>query len=221
MEIKDILYRILNDEGIDDIRMLLNNDIQNSKDLIRQIFTKLEALCSDKKFIPNHLVLDDHLKSESPHYSDQLYREILIGSSKALLHFLLASSVIPSERNVLFKNIELDVVIPNLKVLKTYPMKSIVIQFDNENVAEMESRIDNLKNEFSLEWSLKNLWIISYNRDFSKCKSYALKNKIKSKKGETENKSEIKNYLEFKNILIDINNFLKNTNDKSIKILPI
>ena len=219
MEIKDILYNVINDTGVEEIRMLINKDMHNSKDLIYQLFKKFEMSLKNDEGIYNIPLNQQHQEISG---SDQSFKKLLVASSEALLHFLLSSAIIPSERKILYKNVEIDIVIPNLRILKTNPSNAIVILFNDANENETEIKIDKLNNEFSSSWSLENLWIISYFTCFPDCKNYILKNIINlGSQNDEKNNEKYKMLFDFKNIVIDINTFLNFTKDKSMKILPI
>jgi len=122
---------------------------------------------------------------------------------EALLHFMLTVSTLPSERKIQIKdNLTLDIVIPNLQSLKITPDKSIIIEFirgkpDLNKIPQLEF----------LEPNYKNIWLISV-IPFSTTKyriyDMSANNGI---------------FHSFSNIIIDINNFLKETGDKSLRFI--
>ena len=48
---------------------------------------------------------------------------------EALLHFLLTMAMIPAERKIVIDNIDIDILIPNSKNLKTDKEKALIIYF--------------------------------------------------------------------------------------------
>lgn len=217
MEIKDILYDIINEMGIKNIRFLLNNDIRNSKDIIKNLYKNFDSSLKDRDIILNYI--SSIPKSERISNSNDEFEKIFVASSEALLHFLLTAAVIPSERKISYKNTELDIVIPNLRVLKTNPSKAIVMLFDKENLNNTKMKINEIKKGNSLNWSLSNLWLVSFSHRFFDCKNYVLENVIKSPTSIIAVKE--RSSFNFDNILVDVVSFLKFTNDKSMKILSV
>jgi hypothetical protein len=122
---------------------------------------------------------------------------------EALLHFMLTVSTLPSERKIQIKdNLTLDIVIPNLQSLKITPDKSIIIEFIGGKLDL--NRISQL--EF-LQPNYKNIWLISV-IPFSTTK-YRIYG-ISANNGL---------FHSFSNIIIDINNFLKEKDDKSLRFI--
>jgi hypothetical protein len=123
---------------------------------------------------------------------------------EALLHFMLTISALPSERKIQIKdNPIIDVVIPNLQSLKRTPDKSIIIEFirgnlDLDKISQLEFIVPNYK----------NIWLISA-IPFSKPK-YTIY-------GLFPNTGLLNN--NYSSIIIDINNFLKETGDKSLRFI--
>jgi hypothetical protein len=124
--------------------------------------------------------------------------------SEALLHFMLTVCSLPSERKIQVKdNLILDVVIPNLQSLKRIPDKSIIIEIIRNSV-DLE-KISHL--EF-LEPTYKNIWLIS---------AIPISNPKYTIYGLFPNTGLFNN--NYSNIIIDINYFLKETGDKSLRFI--
>ncbi|HXV88242.1 MAG TPA: hypothetical protein VD710_04005 [Nitrososphaeraceae archaeon] len=124
----------------------------------------------------------------------------LIGTlSEALLHFMLTISTLPSERKIrLNSELVIDVVIPNLRILKTNPSKSIIVQFIKEG-----SEINNVSKLQFIQPNPENIWIVSYKPlSDAKYKTYSILPDS------------------YSNIIIDIHKFLKQTGDKSLRFIP-
>lgn len=117
---------------------------------------------------------------------------------EALLHFMLTICTLPSERKIQVNNDSvLDVIIPSLQSLKTKPDKSIIIQIIKEGIGL--NKISQL--EF-LQPNNKNIWLISAKPlSTTKYKTYSV----------------FPN--EYSKIIIDIDNFLKETGDKSFRFI--
>jgi hypothetical protein len=104
-DIKDTLYSAINEIGREKIRMELAGDIKRSELYCRDII----ARCAS---------------GLGPEADD----ELLATLCEALLHFMLTASLLPSERKVSMRDIDLDIVIPSTRVLGKNPEKSLVIQ---------------------------------------------------------------------------------------------
>ncbi|MFZ0514117.1 MAG: hypothetical protein WAM14_21105 [Candidatus Nitrosopolaris sp.] len=127
--------------------------------------------------------------------------------SEALLHFMLTVCTLPSERKIQVKdNPTIDVVIPNLQSLKRTPDKSIIIEIirnkmDSDKISQLEF----------LQSNHKNIWLISV-IPFS-----TTRYRIYGMSTNTTNTGLSHN--RFSNIIKDINNFLKETGDKSLRFI--
>jgi hypothetical protein len=124
--------------------------------------------------------------------------------SEALLHFMLTVSTLPSERKIQVKdNLTLDIVIPNLQSLKRTPDKSIIIE-----IISNKTDLDKISELEFLQPDHKNIWLISV-IPFSTTR-YRIY-------GMSTNTGLFHN--SFSNIIKDINNFLKETRDKSLRFI--
>jgi hypothetical protein len=189
-EIKQILYSVIEDEiGRKKIQTEITSDIKLSRKYIELIMSK----CIAK--------LDSELNDDDS--DDHFYSPIVTTLSEALLHFMLTICTLPSERKIVIKNdLSLDVIIPRLQSLKVKPEKSIIVQFIKEKMDL--NKVSQLE---SLQPHHKNVWLISA-KPVSTTKYttyYVLPN------AELDNK--------FSNIIIDIDNFLRETGDKSFRLV--
>jgi hypothetical protein len=122
---------------------------------------------------------------------------------EALLHFMLTVCGLPSERKIQVKdNLSIDIVVPNITSLSRTPDKSIVIEImrnkaDLNRIAELEL----------LQPNYKNIWLISLTPFSTRCRIYGLSNE----------RQLFDNF--FSNIITDINNFLKETGDRSLRLI--
>jgi hypothetical protein len=134
------------------------------------------------------------IASESRHD----YDETIATLCEALLHFMLTICTLPSERKIqVKKDLLLDVIIPSLESLKRKPDKSIIIQIIRKKI-EL-NKISQL--EF-LQPNKENIWLISAKPlSTTKYKTYSIFP------------------YEYSNIIIDIDNFLKETGDKSFRFI--
>lgn len=122
---------------------------------------------------------------------------------EVLLHFMLTICTLPSERKIRVKNdLILDVIIPNLQSLKIKPDKSIIIQVIKDKMMDL-NKTSQL--EF-LQPNRENIWLISAKPlSATKYTTYTV-----------FPNSGLHNYS---NIIIHIENFLKETGDKSFRFI--
>jgi hypothetical protein len=119
---------------------------------------------------------------------------------EALLHFMLTICTLPSERKIKVKNDSvLDVIIPSLQSLKIKPDKSIIIQIIKEKM-----KLNKISQLEFLQPNKENIWLIS-------AKPLSKPTKYKTYSVFPNN--------QYSNIIIDIDNFLKETGDKSFRFL--
>ena len=125
---------------------------------------------------------------------------------EGLLHFMLTVCSLPSIRKVEINNTVLDLVIPNLHTLKTFQNKSLVIQIlKKTNDIDLEKI--NTVARFQPEY--KNLWLLS-KRPLSR--GYI--NYTICPEEKVIPSFERRN---FRDIIVDIQNFLNETGDKSLR----
>jgi hypothetical protein len=137
--------------------------------------------------------------------SDVYDRDLdIIVLSEALLHYMLTISTLPSERKVEIKHDQaLDIVIPSLPILKKDPNKSLVIQVIKDKETDL-TVIDRLE---SLQPYSQNIWCISARPlSIARYTEYSIFPNHHSHK--------------YSNIITDIDEFLKLTNDKSFRFVP-
>lgn len=119
---------------------------------------------------------------------------------ESLMHYLLTNSLVPSQRKIASDKVELDIVIPSLKILNDNPVDTIVIIFSkSSNIKKIEVKIAEVK-KVALE---SNIWVVSNSELSIGLKNYQINLKNNS----------------FKNILIDITKFLSTRNLSKFKIL--
>jgi hypothetical protein len=123
---------------------------------------------------------------------------------EALLHFMLTVCTLPSERKIQVKDkLTLDIVIPNLQSLKRTPDKSIIIE-----IIRNKEDLDKISHLEFLQPNYKNIWLISViPLSIIRYRIYCLY----SGTGLFQHS--------FSNIITDINNFLKEIGDKSLRFI--
>jgi hypothetical protein len=190
-EIKQILYSVIEDEiGKEKIQTEITSDIKLSRKYIELIMSKCIAKLDSES---NDDDIDD----------DYFYATTVTALSEALLHFMLTICTLPSERKIATKNnLALDVIIPSLQSLKIKPEKSVIVQFIKE-----KTDLNKVPQLESLQPHHKNVWLVSA-KPLSTTKYttyYVLPN------AKVDNK--------FSNIIIDIDNFLRESGDKSFRLV--
>jgi len=123
-----------------------------------------------------------------------------------LLHYLLTNALIISQRKIVYRGIELDIVIPDIKTLEKDPKKALLIYIpksSNKNV--IEEKISQLE---KIQSQKENIWVVLSESVTIEKKSFVI-----SKENNT-----------FSRIIFDIAQFrLTSGNDSSQRfaILPI
>jgi hypothetical protein len=186
-KVKDILYSTIDDIGKEKILADIASNIGSSQKYMDIIM----GACIAK------------LGSES--YTDISHKEETIATlSEALLHFMLTVGRLPSERKVsLEDSVMLDVVIPNLRSLKSNPFKSIIVQIIKDMVdLNKVSRFEFLQPNYN------NIWLISVKPLL--ITKYTIYSVFPNNAGSINNYSDI---------ILDIDNFLKESGDKSFRFI--
>lgn len=130
--------------------------------------------------------------------------ETLARLSEALLHFMLTVCTLPSERKIQVKeDLMVDVVIPNLLSLKRNSRKSIIIEIikNKEDLAKIP-RLEYLQPDY------RNIWVVTpIPLSAKRYRTYSL----------TSSNGTF--YSRFSNIIIDIDDFLRDTGDRSLRLI--
>ncbi|HKG31855.1 MAG TPA: hypothetical protein VKA91_11345 [Nitrososphaeraceae archaeon] len=185
------------------IKQILYSEIENiGKEKIQaKINSSIE---SSQKYIDKIMSkCITKLTYESNDDDDDDFNKAIVTLCEVLLHFMLTICTLPSERKIRVKNdLILDVIVPNLQSLKTKPDKSIIIQVIKDKMMDL-NKTSQL--EF-LQPNHENIWLISAKPlSATKYTTYTV-----------FPNSGLHNYS---NIIIDIDNFLKETGDKSFRFI--
>jgi len=79
--------------------------------------------------------------------------------AESFTHYLFTEMLIPSQRKISFKNIELDMIIPSIAELKKNSDNTILVFFaKTSNIDEIKQRIQKIK---MIQNSDSNIWVIS------------------------------------------------------------
>jgi hypothetical protein len=224
MDIKDELYSVLNDFGKENIQIEFQNNINSSIPKIKEILSKTIATIYEKK---------ENIDSDYNNFEKPL--SILCES---FLHFLLTTTSLPSQRKIMLNELEIDLVIPDIKTLYKDPKKTLIIKFDkNSSTSEYIKKLDNIQK------NKENIWLVSSIPLDINYRNYVLyKNKKECQTLFTNNQTIDQNYINylidgkneinnnnirnikpnvipFFNIIVDINNFLKDTKYRGFKFV--
>ena len=122
---------------------------------------------------------------------------------EVLLHFMLTICTLPSERKIRVKtDLILDVIIPNLQSLKINPDKAIIIQIIKDKMMDL-----NITSQLEfLQPNHENIWLISAKP-------------LLRTKYTTYSVFPNTGLHNFSNIIIHIDNFLKEIRDKSFRFI--
>jgi hypothetical protein len=186
-KIKQILYSVIGETGKEIIQVDVSSNLESSRKYIDIIMNRCATKLTYESDVRNH-------------DSDIVFA--ILG--EALLHFMLTTSTLPSERKIEIKDgLTLDVVIPSLRSLSRDPSKSIIIQVIKDRKTDL-NKVEKL--EF-LQPNTQNIWLIS-----TKPLSIA----------KYTNYSMFPNYESYKysNIITDVDKFLKAIKDRSFRLIP-
>lgn len=185
----------------DEVRNVLYSTIDNiGKERIQSDITSNTNL--SEKYID--LIMAESITKMNLGSNANNKDEIIADLSEALLHFMLTVSTLPSERKVQVRdNLTIDVVLPNLQNLYKTPDKSIIIE-----IIRNKADLDKISQLEILQGNHKNIWLLSV-IPFSttKYRIYGLSPDLRI----FDNS--------FSSVIADINNFLKQTGDRSLRFI--
>lgn len=224
---KNDLYSVLNDFGKENIQIEFQNNINSSIPKIKEILSKTIATIYEKK---------ENIDSDYNNFEKSL--SILC---EAFLHFLLTITSLPSQRKIMLNELEIDLVIPDIKTLYKDPKKTLIIKFDKDSsTIEYINKLDNIQK------IKENIWIVSATpleinyrnyviyKNIEECQNLFTNNMIIDENYNNnliDGKNEIikkkhnnihninPNVIPFFNIIVDINKFLNNTKYKGFKFV--
>ncbi|MGZ5500934.1 MAG: hypothetical protein ACXWEW_07290 [Nitrososphaeraceae archaeon] len=224
---KNELYSVLNEFGKENIQIEFQNNINSSIPKIKEILYKTIATIYEKK---------DNIDSDSNNFEKPL--SILCES---FLHFLLTTTSLPSQRKIMLNELEIDLVIPDIKTLYKDPKKTLIIIFyKDSSTSEYIKKLDKIQK------NKENIWLVSSTPLDINYRNYVLyENKEEYQSLFTNNKTIDENYnnyliddkneinnnnhnhihnlklniIPFFNIIVDINKFLKDTKYRGFKFV--
>jgi len=120
-----------------------------------------------------------------------------------LLHYVLTNALLPSQRKIEHKGIQIDIIIPNLKTLEVDPKKTLIICIPKTNDKKIVRQ--KLEQLAKIQPNQKNIWLVT------------------TKKLDFENKTYVieKTNGSFSNIIYDIGQFVNVQGQSKFKILRI
>ena len=224
---KNELYSVLNEFGKENIQIEFQNNINSSIPKIKEILSKTIATIYEKK---------ENIDSDSNNFEKPL--SILCES---FLHFLLTTTSLPSQRKIMLNELEIDLIIPDIKTLYKDPKKTLIIIFyKDSSTSEYIKKLDNIQK------NKENIWLVSSTPLDINYRNYVLyENKEEYQTLFTNNKTIDENYnnyliddkneinnnnhnnihnfkpniIPFFNIIVDINKFLKDTKYRGFKFV--
>jgi class 3 adenylate cyclase len=177
------LYRLDKDQGLK--RYL------DGKSIVYKIIDEVDIEINN----PSLIIKEILKRAIKEGYDKDVYKTIVV----ALMHFILAKFMIPSERKVEVDNQVLDIIIPSSRVLKEDPNNALILAFPDE-----EFDIDKLS---KLQPNKDNIWLIF---GYPTIKQYNYRTYLPDQFAERP----------LSMIIDDINNFLKKRDLKGFRILP-
>ena len=132
--IKDALYAKIDDIGQDHIHKLILSD--KFSELFEKIYeTTINSIDGINEYEKHGIM------------------------AESLTHYLFTEMLIPSQRKISFKNIALDMIIPNIAELKKNSNNAILIFFvKTSNIDDIKQNIQEIKKIQNLD---SNIWVIS------------------------------------------------------------
>jgi len=180
LEIKEILYK-----SIDKHSTYIVSDIAQGKSS-----EVIETICEECKDLLENL---DGNKSEN-----------LITFAEALIHYLLTTALIPSQRKITFNNVYVDILIPDNKILNLTPKDALIISFPKTNdISTIKNRLIEIN---KIQPIKENIWFVLEKNIDIETRTYVVNNN-----GD----------LPFSNIINDIIGFLTNKKQSKLKIFKI
>lgn len=130
--VKDLLYQTLQSIPENTIQEKIT---KNPQSLIQEIFSKadIDALGNNKT---------------------ENYETF----AESLMHYLLTNALIPSQRKVTVDQIEIDIVIPDIRILKLSSNDAIIVLFPKTD--DIESVLQRLQKIVELQPNMKNIWLV-------------------------------------------------------------
>jgi hypothetical protein len=167
---------------------------------IKKSDVRYQQLCSQEKIIE---IINDILENCYQKVSLMKDKEKRLGVlATGILHYILTNVMIPSQRKVVHRGVEIDIVIPDLKTLEKDPKKTLLVYIASTlDKNKIETKLTQLQ---TIQPEKQNIWIV-LTKDLDFDKTYVIKK---------ENSS-------FSEIIYDIGKFVNLQSQNKFKILRI
>ena len=153
--IKEILYNVIKELPEKEIQTLFENG--NHSKLIENLF---------EKTLPRINTISGGIN------------EKLGILSESMSHYILTEMLIPSQRKIVYKDIEFDIIVPELSVLKNRSEDAIIIYFaKSSDIEKIQKKINELQ---KIQKNTKNIWVVLHNKINLSCKTYLITKKENS-----------------------------------------
>lgn len=180
MDIKEILYN-----SIDNYSKYIVSDIAQGKSS-----EVIETICKECK---------DQLDNIEGNKS-----EILGTFAEGLVHYLLTTALIPSQRKITFNDVYVDISIPDVKILGASPQDALIISFPKtNNVSTIKNRLTELT---KIQPTKENIWFVLEDEIDIGIRVYSINNK---------------GNFPFSNMVNDVIGFLTNKKQSKLKLFRI
>ncbi|MBI3254430.1 MAG: hypothetical protein HYZ55_00680 [Nitrosarchaeum sp.] len=169
-------------------------------DYIKKSEKRIQELTSQSKFTE---IIDDVLEN--------CYDKVIaIGGKEGLgilaiglLHYLLTNALVSSQRKIKYNEVEIDIVIPDLKTLQIDPKKTLIICIPKTiDRTTIEQKLEQLQ---KIQPIKDNIWLITTKKLDVQTKTYVIEKKNES----------------FSKIIYDIGQFVNIQGQNKFKILRI
>lgn len=176
--VKDILYKELSNITENKIQLEIskNNSSKIISEIILKCFPKIQQIS---------LNMDEDIG---------IFAE-------SLMHYFLALAIIPSQRKISLKDIEIDIVIPDLRTLQSNPKNSLIVIFPKSKDKNfIKKRISDVEKIHTVK---ENIWIILHENLELRNKTYLINDSSNS----------------LNKILDDINEFFSSRKQSKLKFI--
>lgn len=130
--------------------------------------------------------------------------EVLGTFAEGLIHYLLTTAIIPSQRKTTFNDTYVDIAIPDTKTLSSSPQDVLIISFPKTNdISTIENRILEL---LKIQPNKENIWLVLENEPKIETKVYSIRQSSRNS---------------FSNIINDIIHFLTSKKQSKLKLFRI
>jgi hypothetical protein len=170
-------------------------------DYLKKSEKKIQELISQSKFTE---IIDDVLENCYDKVISMGQKEESLGIlATGLLHYLLTNAIISSQRKIEYDEIQIDIIIPDLKTLKIDPKKTLILCIPKTiDKTIIEQKLGRLQ---KIQPIKDNIWIVITKKLDFQNKTYVI---------EKENAS-------FSKIIYDIAQFVNVQGQSKFKILRI